>query len=140
MKIARFDKRIIAYLIDMVLAIGSGSYLAVFFATLTNWTMPWYFIILIGQFSSYFIYCLLTICALHWSNGYTIGSAILGIRTIHQDHSRVSVGDAIVKGVTLGILPMALINAIYMIVVHTEKTVFDRLTNTIVVDFRHLNR
>ncbi|MFA5283250.1 MAG: RDD family protein [Bacilli bacterium] len=137
MEIARFDKRIIAYCIDMLIAAAAGVATSVLLAINTDWSIPWYFLILIGQTIGYFIYCLFVICALHWTNGFTLGGAILGIKSIHLDRKKISVGDAIVKGVTLGIIPMAIVNAIYMLVIHTEKTIFDRLTDTIVVDIRY---
>lgn len=140
MEIARFDKRIIAYCIDMIIAVAAGIATSVILAINTNWSIPWYFLILIGQTTGYFVYCLFVICALCWTNGFTLGGVILGIRSIHLDRKRISVGDAIVKGVTLGIIPMAFVNAVYMLVIHTEKTIFDRLTDTIVVDIRYFSK
>jgi uncharacterized RDD family membrane protein YckC len=138
MGIARFEKRIGAYLIDIISSILFALPLTIFFAYLSSWQIPWYFDLWIAQLLSWFFYALFTTCSVHWSNGYTLGGLIFGIKSVHRDGKRISVGDAITKGICIGILPFVIVNAIYMLVVHTEITIFDRMTDTIVIDIRVL--
>lgn len=138
MSIARFEKRVFAYLIDTIFAILISIPLTLLICYATNWSMPWYFGLLICQLFAWFIYALFSSCAVHWSNGYSIGGAIFGIKSVHRDGKRISVADAVVKGVCIGIWPFVLANAVYMLIVHTEITVFDRMTDTIVIDSRNI--
>jgi len=138
MEIARYEKRVIAYFIDLMvaflpcLAIGINIYLDV---PLTQ-NIPIYFYVLGVQFATYILFVLLSIFFVMVSNGYTLGALIFGIRAVHLDRSRITFRDAIIRSITIGVLPMVLVNAIYMITIHTERTIFDRITETVVVDYR----
>lgn len=138
MGIARFEKRIMAYLIDIVIAALSAIPLTIVFAYLASWKIPWYFVLIIAQLLTWFFYALFSTCISHWSNGYTIGGAIFGIKSAHKNGQRINVSDAIIKGICIGILPFDIVNAAYMLIVHTEITIFDRMTDTIVIDIRSL--
>ncbi len=74
---------------------------------------------------------------LKWSNGYTLGGAMLRIKVVHMDDRDINYRDAFIRSVCLSIIPWVLVNAIYMLIVHTERTIFDKITDTIVIDRRH---
>ena len=139
MNIARFEKRIIAYLIDMVLAIGivvTGYIFGYLFIEPIR-VIPWYFSIIIFLVIVWLIYMLINVNWLFFSNGRSLGALIVGIRVVHPNLERLTYKDCVCRSAALAIIPMVFVNAIYMLVVHTEKTAFDRMSKTVVVDWRN---
>lgn len=132
MGVARFEKRVFSYLIDNVLPIlfsVLGSILL-----LNNTTIPWYFILIIAILTAYFLFQLINVNVMAATGGYTIGSAIFQIKTVTINGNKISYRNALIKNLYHGIVPLVFANAIYMLVVHTEHTIFDKITDTIVVD------
>ena len=130
MRIARYEKRLIAYFIDFGIALAGA--LAIFFLIPLPLTIVEK--ILLSQIAAALIYFLVTFIMLLISNGYTIGSAITRIRVVRLDDERIDVKDALIRASSLAIFPWALINAINMLLIHTERTLFDRLSDTLVID------
>jgi uncharacterized RDD family membrane protein YckC len=92
---------------------------------------------LIAIASGYVFYVIVNCAFLHLlSTARTLGMAIMGIKTCHADKSRIRFKEAFLKALTTGLTAMDLVNSIYMLSSHTERSVFDRLTNTLVVDTR----
>jgi uncharacterized RDD family membrane protein YckC len=89
------------------------------------------------EIASYLLFIIFTFFFILISKGYTFGSLIMGVKIIHPNRIPLTARDAFLRGATIGVLPMVLVNAIYMISVHTERTIFDRITETVVVDYRH---
>jgi uncharacterized RDD family membrane protein YckC len=71
------------------------------------------------------------------SRGFTLGSLIFGIKVMHPNRAPLLYREMFLRSITIGVLPMVLVNAIYMVAIHTERTIFDRITETVVVDYRH---
>ena len=139
MNIARFEKRIIAYLIDMILAIGivvTGYIFGYIFIEPIR-VIPWYFSIIIFLVLVWLIYMIINVNWLFFSNGRSLGALIVGIRVVHPNLERLTFKDCVCRCASLAIVPMVFVNAIYMLVVHTEKTAFDRMSKTVVVDWRN---
>lgn len=130
MRIARYEKRLIAYFIDFGIALAGA--LAIFFLIPLPLTIVEK--ILLSQIAAALLYFLLTFVMLLITNGYTIGSTITRIRVVRLDDERIDVKDALVRASSLAIFPWALINAINMLLIHTERTLFDRLSDTLVID------
>ncbi len=139
MEIARYEKRVIAYLIDLVVAFAPAfaSALILYFMYQSSFNLPIYFYVLAVELATYLVFIIFTFLFLVISKGFTFGSLILGIKVMHPNRLPLTARDAFLRGVTIGVLPLVLVNAIYMISVHTERTIFDRMTETVVVDYRH---
>ena len=139
MNVARFEKRLIAYLIDMMLAIAvvvTGVVFAyIYLEPIRN--LSWYFAIVIALAMIWFVYTFFNSVYLTISNGRTIGGLITGLKVVHPNLEKLTFKDALCRSSTIAIVPMVIANAIYMLVVHTEKTAFDRLSKTVVVDWRN---
>lgn len=137
MEIARYERRILAYLLDFFLSTGIAT--ASWFFIRANWNiaLPVVVQIIICEILGGFIYFLFSGIVLKWSNGYTIGSAIFATKVVHIDDRDISYRDAFLRAMGLAIFPWVLVNAAYMLIVHTERTIFDKMTNTIVIDNRH---
>jgi uncharacterized RDD family membrane protein YckC len=130
MHIARYEKRLFAYLFDSLLALLGG--LAIFLLI----PMPIAFIekLLLSQVAAMIIYVLLTGTMLILTNGFTLGSLLVRIRAVRLDEKRLRCRDVLIRSISLSIFVWAIINAIYMLVVHTERTMFDRMSDTLVID------
>ncbi|MCQ2794512.1 MAG: RDD family protein [Bacilli bacterium] len=134
MNIEHKKKRILSYLIDFVLPIALG--IATTTLLIMRANFPWYFAMLIGAGACYLLYLLLNTIFLCSTHGYTFGSLIFAIKTVTLQGEDISWRIALVKNLYLGLIPFAIVNAVYMLVVHTERTVFDKITDTIVVDVK----
>jgi uncharacterized RDD family membrane protein YckC len=137
MNIARYEKRILGWLIDKLL-----SWLVLAAAlTLCLLYLPeptsLFFEILLAFAASYLFFVVSSAIALWAFNGYTLGMALVGIRTCHPSGERLRLGESFVKSLMTGLFGMDLLNAAYMLFAHTERSAFDRLTKTLVVDARH---
>lgn len=135
MEFARFNKRVFSYLVDFVFAFGLGAAFGCLLFIFTS--IPWYFSLLITFLFCYIAYLLINVPIMHFSSGRSIGAFIFGIRTVNQNNEPISLHNIWIKNLYLGLIPFVLANAIYMIIVHTEQTLFDRITDTIVVDIKN---
>lgn len=134
MKIAHFEKRVSAYCIDLVLslAIVIGLYFGLHLnANLTlSWTIL--LIFLVGGF----IYFLFGFPLLYFTNGRTIGSLIMGLKAVHIRETHITWRAALIRTMGISLIGMVIVNAIYMLMVHTNRTIFDVLSSTYVIDIR----
>ncbi|MFA5236116.1 MAG: RDD family protein [Bacilli bacterium] len=130
MHIARYEKRLFAYLFDSLLSLLGG--LAIFL--LIPMPIPFIEKILLSQVAAAFIYVLLTATMLMITNGFTFGSLFVRVRVVRLDEKRLRWREVLIRSVALSIFVWALINAVYMLTVHTERTMFDRISDTIVID------
>jgi len=130
MRIARYEKRLFAYLFDFILATAGA--VAIFFLVPMN--IGTVLKILLSQVVAALIYALMTGLQLWIFNGYTLGSSFVRIHAVRIDEKRMNLKTALLRSITLCIFAWAVVNAIYMLVVHTERTLFDRLSDTLVID------
>lgn len=140
MEIARYEKRVIAYLIDLLVAfvpaLGLFIFLYFFFEPKLTTSIPSYFFALAAELLTYLFYVFLNFFFLVFSKGYTLGMLIIGTKVIHLSKRPPTVREIFLKTISIGLFPMVIVNVIYMLIVHTEKTIFDRISETIVVDAR----
>lgn len=136
MPIARFDKRIGGWLIDKLISFGVLAGILVVEILYFPKNFSLFLEILIAIASGYVFYVVADSLLLYFSNGYTLGMAIFGIRTYHATKERIRFKEAFIKALMTGFTAMDLINAIYMLSSHTERSVFDRLTSTLIIDVR----
>lgn len=135
MKTAKFEKRIFSYLVDLVPCVAIGIVLFIFvfnkipvIQDLTIYTIT--FVI------SSIMYILIWTLILKITNGYTLGGAIFRIKTVSMYSERLSIKECFLKNIFLGFFPCVIVNAFYMLIVHTDKTIFDQLSNTISISSR----
>lgn len=132
MNIARYERRIIAYLIDFLLAYGLS--IAIYFVVLQFYSWPvlsqYWWIELIGTILFVIGYGFGQVLF----HGVTLGSFFCKTRVVKINNEPLRYRDAFIRSLTLSLPPMVLINAIYMITVHTERSIFDRLSDTMVVN------
>lgn len=137
MSIARYEKRILGWLIDKILSwLVLAATIVLCLLYLPEQTSL-FLEILLAFVASYLFYVLSVFLALWVFNGYTFGTALVGIRTCHPSGERITCGEALVKALMMGLLGMCLLNSAYMLFAHTERSVCDRITKTLVVDARH---
>jgi uncharacterized RDD family membrane protein YckC len=136
MSIARYEKRMIGWLIDKLISLGAlAGVLTVEILYLPK-DFSLFLEILIATIAGYAFYVLTVSLYLFFGNGYTLGMQLMGIRTYHATKDHIRFYEAYLKAMMTGFTAMDLINSIYMLSSHTERSVFDRLTNTLVVDVR----
>lgn len=143
MNTVKLSKRIFAYLIDLVIVtlpiIAFLNWLFYYVNMSFNYSIPWYFLLLAGFSLKWIVYTFFSILFLFIFNGRTLGNLILGIKIVHSDLKHLSFLDTICISAVHGLLSMMIISLFYMIIVHTERSVSDRLTDTYSIDYRHMN-
>jgi len=132
MEIAKFTKRVFSYLCDLILCFAIGASCGVPLFLLTS--IPWYFNVLITLACCYGSYLIPCIIFMSIVRGRTLGALIFGIKHVNNDGSKISIKNIIIKNLYLGLIPFTIVNAFYMLSVHTERTIFDKITDTIVID------
>ncbi len=139
MNTAKFPKRVISYVFDMILSflfslalVILGSVFIPGFADLGI-----FYIVLIFFGLLWFIYTFIFTFWLFISNGRSLGMLIFGLRVVHKDISRLSFGDCLARSASEGMIVFVVIDLFYVLINNTERTAFDRISNTYVVDWRH---
>ena len=135
MDIARYERRVFAYLIDVLLCLGCAFLTWSFIPWMRAFPLAAQIVVLEVMMGLY--YMLFGGILLKWSNGYTLGGALLRTKVVHMDDRDITYRDAFIRSVCLSIIPWVLVNAIYMLIVHTERTICDKITDTIVIDRRN---
>lgn len=134
METAVLAKRIWAYIINLVLYLGIGFAAGVPFLMLLNIQIIFYILISFGItiiLSFFFDLFLLVV-----SKGYTIGTAIIGIRYVSSDGKRINRRQAMVRSASESMLIFVIIDLMYFVKNNTERGVIDRLSNSFAIDTR----
>ena len=135
MQIASFEKRLLAFIIDYGIGIAIGVLLYFFvFNGLLGWHIAYIFVIILVTLFIY--YALIVDLITYFTNGYSIGNFIVGIKMVSIKFHRWSFRQILVKYISLSLLPCCMINAVYMLLKHTEKTIFDELSHTVSISIR----
>ncbi len=135
MDIVGFERRVISFIIDAVIALGFGTIIYFLlsqrvnmdFLTLPLWLMI-FEIVIYAIFNTFFLWTF---------NGISIGQFIVRSRVLRFDGKRMTFRDSAIRAVLLSIPMMVVLNAIYMIVQHTEISIFDQLTNSKIVSINN---
>lgn len=135
MQIAGFEKRVFAFLIDYLFAIALSITLFIFvFSNLMHLSFEWSYF-LVPLFSSIFFVIFVGTMS-YLLNGITIGNIIFNLKMVSIKYQRLSARQVYVKYLTLSLIPCSLVNALYMLLKHTEKTIFDELSHTVSISMR----
>ena len=139
MNIAKYSKRIAAYIWDFLLSsLFAG--LILFLVLYFNHDLlktPLFYLILAFFLVEWLTYTILNSLISFISNGRTLGKLICGLRIVHKDISRLHYGDCLTRAISEGLFVMAIIDMFFVLIRHTDKTTFDRLSNSVVVDWRN---
>ncbi len=134
---ARRISRIVAYFIDLIIA-TIFSIIAIIIIVYASHYLNWLLNVFLLLLFDWIIYAFINTITLYFFHGRTVGGYLLHIKIMKTNLAPLTFKNALVKSVTLGFLPMVIVNAIYMLVVKTERTIFDRLTDTIALSWhRH---
>jgi|LAHS01.1.fsa_nt_gb uncharacterized RDD family membrane protein YckC len=134
MAIARYEKRIWAWTIDKLLSFGV---FGLFIYLFLRWFGPnasLFLLILLAYLVSYAFYVVFNGLWSFFGNGATLGMLIFRIRAVHADGCHLSLKEAFLKVLLTGLLVMDAANSLYMLLTHTERSIFDRMSETTVID------
>ena len=139
MNVASYIKRGGKYAVDFVFAalFPAAALVYVFYYAHYLLNIPPLFLALILLASQWLSFTIINTLWMFTSNGRTLGSHIFGVRIVRQNFKRLSFGDCFARNIGEGLIIMMIVNWIYMIAVGTEKSIFDRITNTVIVDWRN---
>ena len=132
MNIPRFDKRIISYLIDLI--IPSILFLLTYFLLKHSFQILDYLTFFLWvEFFAMVYFLLINSLFAYLFNGNTIGNLFTKTKMVSIDGKRLTLKQVLLKYLPLSLWPTVIINAFYMLYVHTESTIYDTLSNSIVI-------
>lgn len=138
---AKLPRRIISYVFDMALSFAIALTLvilgSIFIKGFAN--LGIFYIVIIFFVLLWITYVFIFTFWLFLSNGRTLGMLIFGLRVVHKDISRLKFGDCLARSASEGVLIFIVIDLFFVLITNTERTSFDRISNTYVVDWRHRN-
>ena len=132
MNIPRFDKRIISYLIDLIIP-SILSLLTYFLLKHSFQILNYLTFFLWIEFFSMVYFLLINSLFAYIFNGNTIGNLFTKTKMVSIDGKRLTLKQVLLKYLPLSLWPTVIINAFYMLYVHTESTIYDTLSNSIVI-------
>ena len=132
MNIPRFDKRIISYFIDLIIP-SLLSLLTYFLLKHSFQILDYLTFFLWVEFFAMVYFLLINSLFAYLFNGNTIGNLFTKTKMVSIDGKRLSLKQVLLKYLPLSLWPTIIINAFYMLYVHTESTIYDTLSNSIVI-------
>ena len=134
METARLAKRVWAYIINLFFYLATGFGCGVLFLTLLSCPVYAYIFISLGiaiifSFVNDLLILMLT-------RGYTVGSAIMGVRSVASDGKKLSFKQALVRSGSESITIFVVFDLIYFLKNRTERGVIDRLSDSFAIDTR----
>ena len=132
MNIPRFDKRIISYLIDLIIP-SILSLLTYFLLKHSFQILDYLTFFLWVEFFAIVYFLLINSLFAYLFNGNTIGNLFTKTKMVSIDGKRLTLKQVLLKYLPLSLWPTIIINAFYMLYVHTESTIYDTLSNSIVI-------
>ena len=134
METARLAKRVWAYIINLVFYLATGFACGIPFLTLLSWPVYAYILISLGIA---FVFSLINdLLIMLLTRGYTVGSAIMGVRYVASDGKKLSFKQALVRSSSESIFIFAFLDLIYFLKNRTERGVIDRLSDSFAIDTR----
>ena len=134
METARLSKRVWAYIINLFFYLATGFGAAVPFLTLLN--LPVFAYILIALAIAFVFSFINDLAIMLLTRGYTVGSAIMGVRHVASDGKKLSFKQAIVISGSESTLILVFFDLIYFLKNRTERGVIDRLSDSFAIDTR----
>ena len=132
MNIPRFDKRIISYLIDLIIP-SILSLLTYFLLKHSFQILNYLTFFLWVEFFAMVYFLLINSLFAYLFNGNTIGNLFTKTKMVSIDGKRLTLKQVLLKYLPLSLWPTVIINAFYMLYIHTESTIYDTLSNSIVI-------
>jgi uncharacterized RDD family membrane protein YckC len=136
MVIARYEKRIGAWVIDKLFSFAVFGVFMYFFPLWFGPNASLFLIVILAYLISYAYYVLFNGLFSWLGNGWTLGMLIFGIRAVHSDGRHLKGKEALLKVLLTGLIVVDVANSLYMLVTHTERSCFDRMSETSVIDTR----
>ncbi len=132
METASLGKRILIFVANTILSLGCGFAAATPFLVVLHWH-PALYVIYSLAFSG--ITCfILEFLVLLISKGYTIGSAIVGVKFVSPDAKKISAKQMTIRAICESVYMFAIFDLGYFIKNKTERGIIDRLCDSFAID------
>ena len=132
MNIPRFDKRIISYLIDLIIP-SILSLLTYFLLKHSFQILDYLTFFLWVEFFAMVYFLLINSLFAYLFNGNTIGNLFTKTKMVRIDGKRLTLKQALLNSLPLSLWPTVIIHAFYILYVHTSSTIYDTLRTSIVL-------
>lgn len=132
MRILKFEKRILAYLLDFILPVLLTVVLYFFYLRTLNW--PWVRTLFVLEIIASTLYTIINTLFCYFSKGKTIGGFIVNARVVPMQNMPITFANSFIRYLSLSVIPFVLVNIFFMLSVHTERSIFDRLSDTVIIE------
>ena len=129
MKFADYERRIVAYIIDIVFAnLVSLISLTIIGLSIPNFKLSWAVDVFIPV--SCLIIFLELLIAYRFFNGVSIGGAMCNVKIVNKDNKILKTKTAFVRAALLCLPMLAIYNVFYMLLLKTQVSFYDEATDT----------
>ena len=135
MKTITFNKRLFIYLIDVTIYSGLAFLSAYPFIFIYKLHIILDILIIIGFILIYSF--LINFLLLKMFRGYTIVSAIFGVKVVGTGEKKITTNQAFIRSLNQALWILLLYDLIYILINRTQRGIIDRLTDTFMVDMRY---
>ena len=132
---ARFDKRVYAWLLDEIPSLLAAITIVILIFRFAP-SFSWFFAFFLAFLSGYIVYFLYVFIPTAVSLGASLGMKTQHIKAVRPDGAPINKKDAAIKALLSGLIPVIIVNDLYMLYAHTEHSPIDRLTDSIVISLR----
>lgn len=133
---ASFDKRVYAWLLDEIPSVVVAIVISIVIFRYAP-SFSWFFAFFLAFLAAYIVYFLYVFIPTALSHGASLGMKMQRIKAVRGDLTPISTKDAAIKALLSGLIPVVIVNAVFMLYTHTERSPIDRLTNSLVIKVRH---
>ena len=134
METAVLSKRVWLYIINTLLYLGVGFSSALPFLLVFK-VLPIFYVMIGIGFTTVFAF-LLSLFFLVTTRGYTLGSALFGVKYVSTDGHNINFKQMIIRAAAEGITILAFFDLLYFINNRTERGIIDRLSDSFAIDIR----
>ena len=123
-----YEKRVISYLIDFLIAFA----VACILTFVGNIHLTFHFIKYVHEtiVLTSICYLVISIISLLLFKGATIGRLIVRLKLVDVDDSEIRFGQIIIRSLMECLIGFGFMNLVYQILYHSKDSIFDRATHT----------
>ena len=134
METAKLSKRVLLYIVNLIFYVGVGFAVASPAIAVAHLHVALYVLIAFG--CGIILSFVTDKARLVWTKGYTLGSAIFGIKYVSSDGNSISKKQAFIRSAYESIFIFVFLDFLYFLKHRTERGNIDRLSGSFAIDTR----
>lgn len=129
METVGYERRVLSYLVDKAISWTGFGLLFWLFLTIMPHEVPPFLSFILALFAGHLIYFILYFCFMKAFSS-SLGMLIFRVKSVHLSGVELDTKEVAIRAILSSFFAFGLANAAYMLIVHTERSVFDQLTES----------